>query len=275
MNKFIESFNRITSLYDFSKMLRYCAPLYDIFGVNYFWYFRVTHSGDYSYIGTHADWSEWSFEHDMVKNFPLLRNPDTLSEGIHFMNRTVRVGHEIPVNVAWEKFKVHLAISLVKKIDCGVEVFGFGTKTNDPQAELALLNELPLLRLFIKNFREKFKKSIEYAHENPVNLISHLGPIFEETNGTKLSEEKRMQFLKAVGLGSLLTLSKRENEVFLLIHEGYSCTQIAEILLLSSRTVEKFICSIKDKLSCDSKGQIIQMANSLFSNGYSTYLKLK
>jgi DNA-binding CsgD family transcriptional regulator len=250
-------------------MVRYCTPLHDAFGVNYFWYFKITHSGDYSYIGTHVDWSEWSFEHDMIKNFPLLRNPNNLSPGIHFMNQTNRPGHEVPVNVARDKFNINLAISLIKKIDCGAEVFGFGTKASHPKAEQALINELPLLRHFIKNFREKFKKNIQYADENPVNLISHLGPIYDELDGTTVSKEKRTQFLQAIGLGALLKLSKREKEVFFLIHEGYSYAQIADILFLSPRTIEKFVGNLQAKLSCDSKGQIIQMANILFSTGYS------
>jgi DNA-binding CsgD family transcriptional regulator len=57
-------------------------------------------------------------------------------------------------------------------------------------------------------------------------------------------------------------LTKREAEVFFYLLHGLSYRQIANQLNLSMRTVEDYVEKIKDKLRCDNKQQLIEIAIS-------------
>lgn len=58
----------------------------------------------------------------------------------------------------------------------------------------------------------------------------------------------------------LETLSNREIEVFKLLLRGYTMIQAAEAIHLSPRTIEGYLVSLKNKLSCNSKSELIMKA---------------
>lgn len=58
-------------------------------------------------------------------------------------------------------------------------------------------------------------------------------------------------------------LTKKESEVLYYYLRGRTSKQIALELFLSSRTVEDHICSIKNKLHCDSRAQIVDLVITL------------
>lgn len=60
------------------------------------------------------------------------------------------------------------------------------------------------------------------------------------------------------------TLTQREGEVLFYLLHGLSCSDIANKLYLSVRTIEDYLHNIKCKLNCDSKNQLIDFA---ISNG--------
>lgn len=55
-------------------------------------------------------------------------------------------------------------------------------------------------------------------------------------------------------------LTKRESDILKHIILGYSAKEIAKILNISFRTVESYMNSLKLKLHCNSKGEVILMA---------------
>ena len=66
-----------------------------------------------------------------------------------------------------------------------------------------------------------------------------------------------------------LNLSQREMNCFFYMTRGYSSSQIADRLNLSVRTIEAYYTSIKNKLGCESKKDIIEFANS---SGYTHFI---
>ena len=63
------------------------------------------------------------------------------------------------------------------------------------------------------------------------------------------------------------TLSKREEEIFALLADGYDNTQIAERLYIAEQTVRNYVHSIYAKLNVENRFQIIQIAKELRENG--------
>lgn len=267
MNPFIEMLRKITSSSYHDRVQRSMALLNECLGVNHFWYYRIIHSGHYAYIGSHLPWSEFCFNESMAQHFPL-RHPSTLESGIYLLKATASSDLKKVFNVAWEKFHINFNINILQKVPEGVESFGFASRFNDSREEQRLLNELPLLRHFIKYFKKEHQKLLWVLEENQVDIATHFGSLFYEKSSVFVFPCNRDQFLRKMGLGAALTLTPQEKKTLKLASKGYPAPFIANQLRLSTRTAENYIASIKSKLSCKSKVSLIQKAQEIDALGY-------
>jgi DNA-binding CsgD family transcriptional regulator len=249
-------------------MQRFVLPLKEAFGVNHFWYYRITYSGHYSYLGSHSEWSEFCFDGALLSHFPCLRHPNALQQGLHLMKASEDEGYKQMLQIAWDKFRINFHINLQNNIPQGIEAFGFATCFNDPKAEERLLNELPLLRQFCKIFQSKHQKLFELLEDYQVDLASQFGPVFFERPKTIALPFNRDMLLRKMGLGYVLNLTPREIDVLRFVAKGYPATYIAKHLALSRKTVENYIAIIKSKLLCNSKIELINKTQEIVSTGY-------
>lgn len=268
MKPFHQMLKNITSSPYHKEMIRSTTPLSDYFGVNHFWYYKITLSGFYSFLGTHSAWNEFCFDKDLINRFPCLRYPQILHKGVNLMKINEDPNYQELLKVASEKFSINFNLNLIYNTHDGIEAYGFATKYNDPYADQRLINELPLLRSFIKYFRENNKKMFQLLEDNQVNLASILGMTFYEQPKMLALPQKRDEFLKKIGFSQVLSLTSREKDVLKYISNGYSSSYISEQLRLQSKTVENYIATIKCKLNCNSKVELIKIAQELASTGY-------
>lgn len=264
MNLFQEMLQKVTRSSYHDQMMRFTAPLHDHFGINHFWYYSITNSGDYCFWGTNTKWCEHCFDGALVANFPLLRHPDIASTGITLMKCSPDDAYKSTLQTAWDKFQINFNINIAQKTATGVEAFGFASRFCDTQADERLLNELPLLRHFIKAFKEKHKKLFELLNNNRVNLIDHFGSRFYERPQTTHIPHDPNAFLRKIGLGWIFCLTPRERDIIELLPSCFSSREIAKRLNLSTRTVENYLATIKSKLNCSSKSELIQKAQEYF-----------
>lgn len=263
MKAFHELMSKIISSREHDKMRKFVAPLNDHFGINHFWYYKITDSGLYTYVGSHTPWSEFCFDSDLTSLFSCLRHPKHVPNGISLMKASEEASYHFLLKTAWDKFQINFNINLVTHIPGAIEAFGFGTRFNDPQSDQRLLNELPLLRHFINAFRNENKKLFQLLDENKVNLITEFGPVWYERPKATVFPPKRNLLLKKLGLGDILLLTARERDILKFLAYGYPASFIGIKLKLSTRTVENYIASIKSKLMCDSKVELIEKANEV------------
>lgn len=263
MNDYHKMFRRIVSSTHFDRAKRFTGSLERYLGVNHFWYYSISNSGDYSFFGSHVDWSEFCFEQNLLIPFVCLRHPSHVSLGLSLMKAESNSDFQHVLNLAWERFQINFNINIVRRIPEGIEGFGFGSKFNDPKADERLINQLPLLKMFFKSFRAQNGKVFSLLEENKINLSSEFGSVFYEKPKHVCYPASREEFLCKIGYGNLLSLSSRENDVLRYVAEGYPASFIAEQLDLSHRTVENYIANLKDKLLCESKVELIQKAKAL------------
>jgi len=261
MNPFQQLLRQTTSSPHHNKMMKSVEPLEQYFGINHFWYYRVTNSGHYSYLGTNKKWDEYCFENQVFSTVRYLRHPSTLPEGISLMKKTSNPVYKEFLKLASEKFNINLSLHLLKKIPEGVEGFGFGLKHKNRRAEEQLLNELPLLCQFYKRFREENNALIRHIQNNQIDLASLIGPVFyENEKQIQLLPNNRQDFLRKLGFQDILDLSDREKQVLKHLSNGFPAQYIADELSLSKRTIEGYIENIKQKLHCCSKVELIKKA---------------
>lgn len=265
MSAFHEMLHKISSSKHHDNMQRTARLLDDHFGINHFWYYRITSEGNYCFLGTHTKWSEYTFDMSLLQQFPCLRHPDTLLSGISLMKSCQDPGYRSVLKQAWDHFKINFSINLMEKIPEGVEAFGFATRHGDPKADERLLNELPLLRQFTSVFRERHHKLFDLLYDNQVNIAAHIGPIFYEVPKRVALPVAREEFLCKIGMKWIYSLTPRERDILNLLSKGYPASFIALQLKLSPRTVENYMVILKDKLSCNCKAELIQKANNFVS----------
>jgi len=261
MSAFFEMLRRVHSSAHYDRMLQTVKPLKDHLGVNFFWYYHLNKEGYYTYAGTHASWSEFSFEHQLTSQFPCLRHPSVVKPGIQLMKDSSSSSYKETLGRAWETFQINFNVNLIFPTAEGIEAFGFATNSDHPKMDELLLNEIPLLKRFIKHFKVKNQKLFHLLYENQVNFGAYLGPKFYE--GEQIALKSREQLLRKLGLFPRVPLTRREKEVLPFLSSGFPSSYIAKHLQISYRTVENYIENIKGKLDCDNKSELIQKAKDL------------
>lgn len=268
MDQFLEMLRRNRSSPHFERAMRFASPLKDHFGINHFWYYRISNSGAYSYMGTNEDWNEYCFANSLTKFFPCLRHPKILGGGISLMRASPSdIKYQEVQKIAWDKYQINFNLNLYESSADGIEAFGFGTHFNDHKADERLLNELPLLRSFVKSFRKNHEKVFHLLEENQVDLASHIGTDFYQRPKEFSLPLERECFLSELGYSSILLLTPREKELLKFLANGYPASYIKNQLHLGLRTVENYIAALKDKLDCNSKVALIQKAQEISSTG--------
>lgn len=252
--------HKVTSSVYHNKMMRYVKLLENYLGVNHFWYYRITNEGRYSYVGTHNGWNEFTFGSDAFSKSAYLRHPDSLLPGISLMKNIVYDPYMDLLNTAVEEFGLNFHIHLLKKIPEGVEGYGFATHSKLRLKDEHLLNELPLLKQFIKQFHEENTNIFKIIDANQVDLASHIGSVFYENAMHSNVLKNRDEFLRKMGFEKILSLSAQEKRVFKALASGFTAQHIAKGLFLSKRTIEHYIENIKDKLFIDSRIELIEKA---------------
>lgn len=244
------------------KVLRICKPLFNHLKLNEFWYYKVTNSGHLSCLCSHIGFEEYFAAEKLYLTHPYFRHPKFYREGISFASSVPDSSLTKLLEIEREKFNFHHALLLISKISDAVEFFGFSSSCHDEMQKTLLLNELPLLRLFTKKFREENRIIFSSLEDNKIDLIELLGPAFYKEKAPIMPQpvEKKV-LLQQLGIENPLT--SREMDVIKLLLQGFSARQIAKQLFLSKRTVEHHIERMKEKLSCNSKGDLIRKSRKI------------
>lgn len=262
INKYTLQFNH--------KVNKFCNPILNNFGVNHFWCYKVTNDGHYTCLGSNLPWMEYYFGEKLYLPNPYLRNPENFETGTSFIRQVKDYSYQKSVDIGVKNFSINQSLIFLEKAKDGIEGYGFASHLPTNIFESLCINEMPLLKLFVKKFREEFNSILGKMSEELVDIASLIGPTFYEKNsGIQTSSIDRNLFLKQFHLSEIIELSHREKEVLFLVSKGLFAIQIADHLQLSKRTIEHYIENMKNKLNCYSKAELIQKANEFLSIGYS------
>ncbi|CAM2961447.1 response regulator transcription factor [Legionella worsleiensis] len=264
MTALSDLYRKVTSVPEHGLMLRSVAPLYSCFGVNNFYYVRVTSSGHYSGLSSHDSWHEYFCANiATIGKSPFLKHPDLVKPGINLLKNTDDPLLKKTLHTAWHEYGINFTLNIMKKIPEGIEAFGWGTDFNDPRAEERQLNDLPLLNQFIHYFYEHNQKLIRLAHEYQVDVSSFLDTELHDTYKVAVKNKKKL--LEHLGFSAVLSLTSRELETLNYLAHGFSAKYIAQQLRLSPRTVEDHVGTIKAKLNCQTRLELIRRTQEIAS----------
>lgn len=261
-----EMFKTIFSNHAYDRMVRSVTPLCDYFNINQFFHARIQIEGEqtyYSGVGIYPEWQEYLAEHThLLATWPVLSKFNNPSSKIVFEGDTDDLEYKHTLEIAWKKFKVNPTLCLQKEIPKGMDIYGFGVKSRNPKAKEQLINEVSLLKKFITNFHQENMKLIALAYEHQVEISSLIKHHKIPSNPFPISPKKKL-FLQQLGLEAFFSLTAREIDVVRFIASGFPANYIAQQLSLSSRTVEHHLETIKSKLCCNTKVELIKQAQEV------------
>ncbi len=244
------------------QILPIVSPLIDAFNLSQFCYFFVTQKGHAACLSSHPEWTEFYHYNDLFKHNPFLRNPKHLPEGV-FFSENIREERYLESKNQARKFGIGDSILMASKIEGKWEGFSFNLKAIDENCAL-LMNELPLLKQFCREFKQKARKAILDLAAEPIDLLTLIGEAYHQPSITSpyLSQRKRAKLLSQLQI-PIPHLSKREKECLILYLQGETARSIGAYLSLSHRTVEDYLENIKNKLNCFDKTELLKKGTVL------------
>lgn len=249
------------------KIRHFCLPVINSFGINEFDYYQISDAGTWMGVNLKRDWVEHYFSEKYYLIDLTIRHPNNFKNTVLYSKDFNSKETDIIHDSAKNKFKTHLNFIIINRISTGVEHFVFGT-THASQAE-KLYKEIPLIKLFIREFKEEFQHLRRNLIDYQVDIASLIGPAFEQPLVQLVQEPiDRLRFLQEMGIKTLDNLSYREIDVVKCLIKGKTASEIARELFISTRTVEHHLEHIKEKLDCCSKSKLIQRIMEFYSIGY-------
>ncbi len=259
-----EEITRAVSCKFNDQIKKACEPIFEYFNLNYFCYFRLTRSGQFSYFSNNISWNEYFGDKKFHLLNPYHRHPDHFQDEVILLKDLQSDEFKQIMDSSSCNFNINLSLQILKKTNFGFEAFAFSSASSDERYIRMLLGDLPLLKLFTRKLRENYGLFFSNLEDHQLDLVQHMGSVFYDKclQQPRHSRAKR-KFLLQLGVDCDNPLSSQEVKVLRLLLEGFSAGKVAPQIYLSKRTVEHHIERMKAKLGCVTKSELIQKAREL------------
>lgn len=234
------------------KIKTVCAPLLNCFNINVFTYFYIGADGHFLTLCNNSELIEHYYTQDLFLKNPYLVNPNLLSTGATLVSSTKDPEFLPQEEEFFLHFSIYNPLLILEKNEEGVEGFFFAL---DEDRKIDYLQYFDQLKKFTKFFTEESKGIIRKSKEQGHNLVKLKGDLFySRESSLPLSHinSSTTQFLQQI-----YPLTRREYQCLELYKQGHSAQATASILGLSQRTIEHYFESIKDKLNCYHKRDLL------------------
>lgn len=245
-----------------NKIARVIEPLKQVSGIHGFFYYTISTTGLFTFMGTQPSWVEEYYEEKYYLHNPFLCHPSALHKGIYFPNMVRDEQYLEMLNIRRKKIDVDHSMIMINKNQEEMEAFGFYTSCDNPQIYNFYANEQALLQLFIEYFKKEMEKELLSMKRDPADLFAAKKKLFfPKENQIILSPTIRRDFLKTMKKDTdwlwSLKITPREKDILSLLKMGRTAEEIAKNFSISRRTVEKYIEHLKFKLQCEKRSEIL------------------
>lgn len=226
------------------------------YGMTHFMYTRLFNDGSRFSLTSRPDWFQHFIEKRYFNYSRLDRHASCYKSGYFLWDAWSKdcPAYTIVLRDAEKNFNKGSGFSIIKTNADWADKYDFASTPFNVHMNQFYLNRIDWLDTFILLFNDKAHRLIEQASEKREFLPYDID-IYQEYPDTCLPRE----IISAYSISMKnLTLTQRELECIYWLIKGKSAPQIAMILRISSRTVEKFISTIKLKFGCNTLFQLGQ-----------------
>lgn len=241
----------------YSNWMKKVTSHLEIIGIDVFTYFNVSNDGSYLTISNYPEQQETFYKEKNHFACPFFTNPDFFRSGAIITRSVQDPFYQESLDIAKDKFAVNDPLILMQKTPKGTDGYFFAYKNKQK-----VVNYFDYMGA-LQNFACYYKHAVHEKFgtlETDYNIKKELGEIFDQLpQGVNLtSRSKEREFIK-----SIFQLTERECDCYLLVRQGYSSSEVGEMLKISKRTVEHHLEEIKSKTKSESKSDLIKKWYSL------------
>jgi DNA-binding CsgD family transcriptional regulator len=236
-------------------------PLSDS-GISYFNYIKIYNDGSRELLTNNPDWIDFFYQNGLYKTAAVVNIEHLLPKG-YFLWSELENG-DPAYTYGRDFYNIDNGISFVEKTKEATILYIFASTRSNYAINNFYLRNIDLFRRFILYFNDKADKLIKKARNNKIILPEK--QIIKNLNldHNIIGDDEKNAFIKStiikkftiVNNGERIQLSRREAESAAYMVNGYTSKEIAKILGLSFRTIEKFNLKVKAKLAYKTKQEL-------------------
>lgn len=247
-------------------IVRICSPLKQM-NISYFAHVNVNNDGEFSALSNNAAFTEHYLNAEYY-------NADIHLAGSNKFGRYIiwdmieRCGLSEKMHIDASQFGVRHTFTIIKENPHGKDYYHFATHKPGRSINQVYLANLDLLEIFIEYFKETIHQSKQlvsaYDLKFDIDLNAKGYTVKEASVLNKLQKSRQLfqnslhavnqkEYFDATSLISpdSFLVSNREWECLQWLIRGKNAPEIAQLLEISKRTVEKHLSNVKTKLGCE------------------------
>lgn len=244
------------------RLKELCHPLYENFGITTFACLKFLKDGKILHITNNYEWLCFYVTQNLFNNVNrYIDEINSIPENkVGYYLRSSKISNNF--NNVLEKFGLWHGISVYIRYPEYTEAWCFATSSDNHFIHNIYLNHMDVLKHFILYFKAKGYDLIDHSDE--AKLLKTPAKSFilssETSFEVKLKNFYNNTKIDTIFLGdgsNLYQLSPREAECMKHLSTGKAVKEIAHLLEISPRTVESYINTVKQKVGCTMKNDLI------------------
>lgn len=241
-----------------------CRPLFEHSEIDFIGYGRFYKDNSLLVLESKAGYAEWYIK---TKQYQVSRPAVNPKE--RRMPKGVCVADSLDqshprakalVNLQQTLFKHYHNVFMVDSHQDYNEVFDFKTFNKNSGHNEWCVNNIDVLEKFAAYFKEKAAPLLKQAEKHRISLLDfdkNIGAARNDLDSYLIAPD---EITKSSANFQYEKLTKREKECIYWLFYGKTVPEIAVILNISKRTVEKFIAKLKNNFGCST---LFQLGNNL------------
>jgi DNA-binding CsgD family transcriptional regulator len=256
--------NHIT-LTSCAEVLRICAPFFKDTGISYYNYVRLDDKNQRICLSNNKPWMEYVFSTLDIHKITFESTPEHGQQRYVVWDNIESIGEDKLMVAACETYNIAHGFTIISNFNDYVEYHYFGTSKGNKSINNFYITNLDQLNSFILYFKERAHSLINAAEKQYI-LINN--PKFWVKDGNSdrdsllIKSSLTLNRYYLSGIYKSIYLTKREAECLTCMCDGFTAKKTAQSLALSPKTIQKHIESVKIKLGCSYKDDLIKAANS-------------
>jgi DNA-binding CsgD family transcriptional regulator len=238
------------------------SPLAQAFGINYFFYWYISHEQKSACLGTNPELIYDYFAQNMHLTNPFFLHVKEVKTGLYFYDAVKHTPFQNSMDYLEKRYNAKHRCIVTQKERHGLSIYGFSIPATHSDSLGLYQYEEQVLRKFIDYCKSKLGTILpdllsEAVDLKPAGKAKYPSVPVPEIH---LSSEKLRLFFQQIDpemqhLCSV-TFSPKERECIELFLAGKTASEIALEIKRSVRTIEHRIETIKNKLGCKSRSEL-------------------
>lgn len=256
IDKFLKAHPTITHNADLQEI---CAPLKDI-DLVYFSHANLDEKNRLSVLALNADFFQLYFNKG-YHQFDL--HLGSLPEGEHLIlwDAIIRKKESKALHEDFMSFNQGHTFSIIYNHGDTKDCYHFATKLGNVGMNEEYIQKVAELKKFICYFKEMVARdnTLKSAYDRKIEIVPEKGGYLTETILTSQQWQKFRDDIPITRLyldGTEKYLTLREIQCLEAMALGKTAEELAELLQISSRTVNAHVTNMKEKLGCDTQFQL-------------------